>query len=104
MQNSHPISSSTATVSSSRPKPGIRNEILQVQANLETRPLKALLSTYIMQRSLTSFPPLSGGESFSPQTAAVCISLPDQISGSQGAFNGGPVFVPSLWEGIFLNL
>lgn len=99
-----PISSSTAGVSSSCPIRGIRKETFQVQANLQTRPLRALSSTYFMQRSLTPLPPLSGGESFSPQTAAVCISLPDQISGSQGAFNRGPVFVPSLWEGIFLNL
>lgn len=104
LQNSHPISSSTAGVSSSCPIRGIRKETFQVQANLQTRPLRALSSTYFMQRSLTPLPPLSGGESFSPQTAAVCISLPDQISGSQGAFNRGPVFVPSLWEGIFLNL
>lgn len=104
LQNSHPISSSTAGVSSSCPIRGIRKETFQVQANLQMRPLRALPSTYFMQRSLTPLPPLSGGESFSPQTAAVCISLPDQISGSQGAFNRGPVFVPSLWEEIFLNL
>lgn len=44
LQNSHPISSSTAGVSSSCPIRGIRKETFQVQANLQTRPLRALSS------------------------------------------------------------
>lgn len=39
-----PISSSTAGVSSSCPIRGIRKETFQVQANLQTRPLRALSS------------------------------------------------------------